>query len=236
MFSFEDGFDCIDEVLQEFKVVIFRILQDPLDLIQPNWTTQLSHALEFYNITIEEEDKDPRNINIPKTEGRREVEGLQIKNPDITTPLKTRQINIGTKVEPKFAKIGDYLDDVTVDKVVELLHEYRDLFPTKFAELKGIIEDLGIMKITLKPDVKLVKQRLYRLNPKYKEKVHLELDKMLMAGIIKPIEEYDWVSQMVLQEKRQKDEIRICVNLRTLNTLVYMILPRLLLLMRYWIM
>lgn len=36
--------------------MIFRILQDPLDLIQPDWTTQLSHALEFYNVTVEEED------------------------------------------------------------------------------------------------------------------------------------------------------------------------------------
>ena len=40
------------------------------------------------------------------------------------------------------------------------------------------------MKITLKLDAKLVKQRPYHLNPKYKEKVCLELDKMLTAGII----------------------------------------------------
>lgn len=39
-FNFEDGFECIDEALQEFKAVIFRVLQDPLDLIQLNYTTQ----------------------------------------------------------------------------------------------------------------------------------------------------------------------------------------------------
>ena len=31
--SFEDGFDSIDEALQEVKVAILRILHDPLDLI-----------------------------------------------------------------------------------------------------------------------------------------------------------------------------------------------------------
>ena len=36
------------------------------------------------------------------------------------------------------------------------------------------------------------------LNLKYKEKVHLELDKMLMAGIIEPVEESDRVSPMVV--------------------------------------
>jgi len=43
---------------------------------------------------------------------------------DITASLKTKQVNIGTKLEPKFAKVGDYWDDVMVDKVLELLHEY----------------------------------------------------------------------------------------------------------------
>eukprot|EP00253_Pinus_taeda_P003933 PITA_03933 len=40
---------------------------------------------------------------------------------------------------------------------------------------------------------------------------------MLMVGIIESVEEYDWVSPMVVQEKKQKDEIRICVDLRKIN-------------------
>lgn len=51
----------------------------------------------------------------------------------------------------------------------------------------------------LKPNVKLVKQRSYFLNPKYEDKVCFELDKMLSACIIEPVEESDWVSPMVVQ-------------------------------------
>ena len=40
---------------------------------------------------------------------------------------------------------------------------------------------------------------------------------MLTAGIIEPVEESEWVSPMVVQEKKTKGEIRICVNLRKLN-------------------
>jgi len=104
-----------------------------------------------------------------------------------------------------------------VDKVIELLRKYHDIFPTKFSYLKGIIGDLGVIKITLKMEAKPIKQRLYCLNPKYKENVSLQLDKMLEAGIIEPVEESDWVSPMVVQEKKQKGEIRICVDLRNLN-------------------
>jgi len=75
--------------------------------------------------------------------------------------MKTRQVNIGSKEEAKFAKIGYYWDECTVDKVAELLHEYPDLFPMKFSNFKGIVGDLGVMKITLKPDTKPIKQQHY---------------------------------------------------------------------------
>ena len=45
----------------------------------------------------------------------------------------------------------------------------------------------------------------------------MELDKMLAAGIIEPIEESEWVNPMVVQEKKTKGEIRIYVDLRKLN-------------------
>ena len=83
--------------------------------------------------------------------------------------------------------------------------------------MKGIVGDLGVMRRPLKEDVRPVKQRPYRLNHHYKEKVKDEIDKMLAAGIIEPIEESEWVSPMVVQEKKTKGEIRICVDLRKLN-------------------
>lgn len=90
------------------------------------------------------------------------------------------------------------------------------------------------MKITMKPEAKPIKQRLYYINPKYKEKDHLELDKMLEAGTIEPVEESDWESPIVFQEKKQKGEIRICVDLRKLNDVYVYILFRHRLTMRYW--
>lgn len=107
-FSFEDRFESIVESLQEVKAAIFRIPLDLLELIQLDWSTQLRHALECYNMTAKGEDEDPRNINIPEAEGHYKVEGPQIENPDITMPLKTKKVNIGTKVEPKFVNIGNY--------------------------------------------------------------------------------------------------------------------------------
>jgi hypothetical protein len=61
------------------------------------------------------------------------------------------------------------------------LHEYQDLFPTKFTDMKGIKGPMREMKIPLKADARPVKQRPYKMNPKYKKKVNIELDRMLEA-------------------------------------------------------
>ena len=160
-------------------------------------------------------------MNIPESEGSHEVQGPKLEIHEIAKKVKTRKINIGTEEDPKLASIGDYWDDETVGHIAYLLQEYQDLFPTKFTEMKGIIGDLGVMRIPLKEGVKPVIQRPYRLNPRYKEKVRQELDKMIAAGIIEAVEESKWVSPMVVQDKKAKGGIKIYVDLRKLNDEVY---------------
>ena len=69
---------------------------------------------------------------------------------------------------PKFVNIGYYWDGETIKKIRDLLHEFQYPFPTKLSEMKGIVEELGEMKIPLNPDAKPIKQRPYRLNMQYK--------------------------------------------------------------------
>jgi predicted RNA-binding protein YlxR (DUF448 family) len=40
---------------------------------------------------------------------------------------------------------------------------------------------------------------------------------MLEASIVEPVEESEWISSMVVQEKKQGRGIRICIDLRKLN-------------------
>jgi hypothetical protein len=72
------------------------------------------------------------------------------------------------------------------------------------------------MKIPLRAKARPIRQRPYRLNSIYKKKVKVEIDRMLKARIIEPVEESEWISLMVVQDKKQ-GWIWICVNLRKLN-------------------
>ena len=105
---------------------------------QPHWKAQEANAVECYNPAIDEDD-DPRNIDITQSEGHCEVHEPAIEAPEVTQPLKTRTVNIGSEEQPKYATIGDYWDGELASKVTQLLHEYQDLFSTKFSEKKGII-------------------------------------------------------------------------------------------------
>ena len=120
-----------------------------------------------YNLAGEIDD-DLTNINILESKGKCEVEGTGISSDQFLKPLKIKKVNIGSPENPRFSNIGDYWDEEAVVKITELLHEYQDLFPTNFSKMKGIIGNLGEMKIPLKPDAKPVKQCPYRLNPRYK--------------------------------------------------------------------
>jgi hypothetical protein len=82
--------------------------------------------------------------------------------------------------------------------------------------MKGIEGEIGNMKIPLKPEARSIIQRPYRLNPIYKQKVKVKIDRMLEVGIIEPVEEFEWISPMVVHDKKQGG-IRICVDLRKLN-------------------
>ena len=104
------------------------------------------------------------NINILEIEGSQDVKTPDIPTDPMNQPLKIGKVNIGMEENPNSVNVGDYWDEETMAKITYLLHEFQDLFPTKFSEMKGILGDLGEIKIQLNLDAKPVKQRLYHLN------------------------------------------------------------------------
>ena len=63
---------------------------------------------------------------------------------------------------------------------------------------------MGEMKIDLLPEATPIKKRPYKLAHKYKEIVKIEIENMLIAGIIYPIDQSKWASPMVVKSMTQK--------------------------------
>jgi hypothetical protein len=156
-FLFEIQYTSVDQALQIVRQKVFEEASSlPLEKDKDEWTVPLQKLQGCYNINTDEDD-DPRKVNITKIEGQRDVEGPGVELPFIGHPIKINKVNIGIEQTLKLANVGDYWNVATIDKITKLLHEYQDLFPTKFTDMKGIKGPMGEMRIPLKPGARPVK-------------------------------------------------------------------------------
>jgi hypothetical protein len=136
-FNFEYNAPLVDIALQMFKNKMFtsKDFTRPVPLCSaPRSSTTVQEVLECYNIVGEDqEDEDLRNLQVPKTEGEHIVEGPEIEYLEYAKLLKMHKVNIGMKDNPNFANFGDCWNEGIVENIVDLRHEYQDIFPTSFS-------------------------------------------------------------------------------------------------------
>ena len=81
--------------------------------------------------------------------------------------VKTKEVNILNDDRPKMAWIGDYWDDEQTTEIVNLLKEFQDVFARDYKYLKGLVQEMGEMKIYIKLDARPIKKRSYKLAHEY---------------------------------------------------------------------
>ncbi|KAL2622371.1 hypothetical protein R1flu_002576 [Riccia fluitans] len=82
--------------------------------------------------------------------------------------------------------------------------------------MKGIPLEIVEHRIDLLSNTRPLRSQRYRLNPNYAERVKKELDKLLEARFIYPIETPAWLSPIVVVSKKN-GKLRICIDYRKLN-------------------
>jgi hypothetical protein len=95
-----------------------------------------------------------------------------------------------------------------------ILKDYSDVFAWTPTDLEGIPAELGEHSIDLQEGTVLVRQRQYRLNPRYSLMVKEEIDRLLEARFIYQVNNYEWVPPIVVVSKKVgadgKMKIRVC--------------------------
>ena len=97
---------------------------------------------------------------------------------------------------------------------MKMLSKFPELFITLYEEIRGFKgEDLHI---ELREGAKLVRQRLRRMGQEQMAALKEEVDKLLKAGFIYPVETAEWVSPVVVTPKKD-GRWRVCVDFKPLN-------------------
>jgi hypothetical protein len=74
-FLFKSQYPKVDQALQTIRQKVFEEAPSlPLEQEEDEWTTPLQKLQGCYNIN-DDEDDDPRKVNITETKGHRDVEG-----------------------------------------------------------------------------------------------------------------------------------------------------------------
>ncbi|KAL7865172.1 hypothetical protein SRHO_G00104190 [Serrasalmus rhombeus] len=95
----------------------------------------------------------------------------------------------------------------------QILTEYKDLFREELGELPVTYS------MTVDPNIQPVIRPAHRIPIAMQERVKAELERMQSIGVITPVAEpTNWVSSMVAAHKKGKQEIRLCINPKDLNT------------------
>ena len=117
--------------------------------------------------------------------------------------------------------LGRTMRGTEKESYVKLLKEFSDVFAWNPTDLQGIPAELGEHHIDLVDGAIPVRQRQYRLNPKYSLMVKEEIDRLSEAGFIYPVNNSEWVSPIVVVPKKVgadgKVKIRVCQDFRKLN-------------------
>ena len=165
---------------------------------------------------------------LPADESRNELPWSEIRTkPEEGNPDRIKSIVNPTdysKVETKEGKafyLANALDDEDRRSYVSLLSDFSDVFAWSPSELTGILPRLGEHKITLVEGAVPVRQRQYRVNPRYSLMVKEDIDRLLEAGFIYPVVNSEWVSPIMVVPKKVgadgKVKIWICQDFRKLN-------------------
>ncbi len=90
------------------------------------------------------------------------------------------------------------------------------MFTWTYKDLKGIPLKLAQHCIELDTLIKPTHEARYRMNTNYVTIVKHDINKLLIARFIQPIEETTWLSRIVVVPKKN-GKFRICVNFRKMN-------------------
>ena len=104
-------------------------------------------------------------------------------------PSDWKEINLAFEdEEPKMIKIGNQLTDEEVQQYKELMPEFINVFAWSYINLKGMPSEIVQHTIPLFSDTKPIRQLQRRMNPRMQIIVKAELERLLQAGFIKPVE------------------------------------------------
>ena len=80
-------------------------------------------------------------------------------------------MNLGTEEDRKELKIGANLGPDVKHRLIQMLHNYVEIFAWSYEDIPGLDTDIVLHRLPTKEDFPLVKQKVCRIRPEMSEKI-----------------------------------------------------------------
>uniref|UniRef100_A0A2N9FI93 Integrase catalytic domain-containing protein n=1 Tax=Fagus sylvatica TaxID=28930 RepID=A0A2N9FI93_FAGSY len=160
------------------------------------------------------EEEDAVDQTEPTARKRKESTTAE---PNLTSKEELEVINLSN--DPNVSKpisISKSLSAKERKCLIDLLHEYKDVFAWDYHEMPGIDPGLVAHSLNVEPGTRPVVQPMRTFHTEVEAQITQEVKKLLAAGFIKPIQHPRWLSNIV-PVKKKNGQIRCCVDFRNLN-------------------
>jgi hypothetical protein len=133
-----------------------------------------------------------------------------------TSADELEEIDIGPRDKPRPTFISKKLSPELREPMITLLKEYADYFAWDYTEMPRLDRSIVEHRLPLKPGFWLFQQRARQMKAEVLEEVKKEVEKMLEAGFIRTCRYAEWISSVVLVQKKD-GWWRVCMDFRDLN-------------------
>ena len=70
-------------------------------------------------------------------------------------------VNLGTEIDKKEVKIGANLEESVKSRLIQMLHEYVDIFAWSYEDMPGLDTDILVHRLLMKESCSPIKQKVH---------------------------------------------------------------------------
>ena len=139
------------------------------------------------------------------------------KDTQVVAVEELKEVDLGSgSREPRPISINASLTKNEKSELILLLKEFKDIFAWDYSEMLGLDPRLVAHTLNVDPEAKPVAHPARIFHTEIEGQIVKEVQKLLAAGFIKPIQHPCWLSNIV-PVKKKNGQIRCCVDFRNLN-------------------
>ncbi|GKV35610.1 hypothetical protein SLEP1_g43856 [Rubroshorea leprosula] len=194
-----------NELLRPTAIIPYRPQEEPK--IEENTEANLSEV-------VHEGEEDTHTDRVTMEELDLALAKLDDLRADVQDPLK--EVNLGTEAEPHITFVSVLLPPEMRDKIICLLHEFKDYFAWDYSEMPGLNRELVKHRLPINKGYKPYKQPPRRMSPEVILKVKEEVERLHKVGFIRTTRYSEWLSNIVPVVKKN-GKLRVCIDFWNLN-------------------